>query len=194
MPQLVEAGAHHLRLAAQAVRILHARAVLVRRADRAAIEQRPVGRGGLRLAAMAAHRMDARVERRVAAETASTDSAPATNAAASARSAANRPASASAVDTCVPLSSARPSFGPRLTGCRPARASASRAGMTRPSTSPRLRRSGRPKDARAARGRRKPRPIPSTGCTARRRHWRARPALRSRSSGCRNSRAQATPT
>ena len=51
---------------------------------------------------------------------ASTDSAPATNAAASARSAANRPASASAVDTCVPLSSARPSFGPSVTGCRPA--------------------------------------------------------------------------
>ena len=36
--------------------------------------------------------------------------------------AANRPASASAVDTCVPLRSARPSFGPSVTGARPARA------------------------------------------------------------------------
>ncbi len=65
---LVEARAHHLRLAAQAVRILHARAVLVRRADRAAGEQRAVDRGRVRLTAMAAHRVDARVERRVAAE------------------------------------------------------------------------------------------------------------------------------
>ncbi len=65
---------------------------------------------------------------------ASTESAPATKAAAIARSAANRPASASAVDTCVPLSSARPSFGPSATGCSPARASASRAGRMRPST------------------------------------------------------------
>ena len=39
MAHLVEAGAHHLRLAAQAVGILHARAILVRRADRAAVEQ-----------------------------------------------------------------------------------------------------------------------------------------------------------
>ena len=42
---------------------------------------------------------------------ASIASAPATNAAAIARCAANKPASASAVDTCVPLSSASPSLG-----------------------------------------------------------------------------------
>ena len=61
---------------------------------------------------------------------ASTDSAPATNAAAIARSAANNPASASAVDTCVPLSSASPSFGPEhRPAASPRCASASRAGI-----------------------------------------------------------------
>jgi hypothetical protein len=47
---------------------------------------------------------------------ASTVIAPATIAAANARSAANSPTSASAVDTCVPFNSARPSFGPSTTG------------------------------------------------------------------------------
>src|SRR5207249_3563841 len=43
MTQLVEACAHHLRLAAQAVRVLHARIVLqVRAANLAAIQQREV--------------------------------------------------------------------------------------------------------------------------------------------------------
>ncbi len=59
-------------------------------------------------------------------------SEPATKAAAIARSAAKRPASASAVETCVPLSSASPSLGPSTTGCSPASPSASRAATTRP--------------------------------------------------------------
>ena len=68
MPQLVEAGAHHLWLTAQAVRILDARAILVRLADFALDEQRSVDRSRIRLAAVAAHRVDASVERRIAAE------------------------------------------------------------------------------------------------------------------------------
>ena len=68
MAHLVEARAHHLRLAAQAVGILHARTVLVRRANRAPRKQIAIDSGDLRLPAMAAHRLDPRVERRVAAE------------------------------------------------------------------------------------------------------------------------------
>ncbi len=64
---------------------------------------------------------------------ASTVSAPATKAAAIARSAANRPTKASAVDTWVPFRSASPSFGPSTTGARPAAFNASRPGIVRPS-------------------------------------------------------------
>jgi hypothetical protein len=68
MPHLVEAGAHHLRLAAQAVRVLHAVVVFqVRAADGAAFQQRAVGRGAIDLPRLAAHGVDARVERAVAA-------------------------------------------------------------------------------------------------------------------------------
>ena len=56
---------------------------------------------------------------------ASTDSAPATQAAANTFSAWNRAPSASAVETCVPLRSARPSFGCSASGSSPARRSAS---------------------------------------------------------------------
>ncbi len=56
MPHLVDARAHHLRLAAQAVRVLHAVAVDVRRADVALREQVAVERRGVALAAMTAHR------------------------------------------------------------------------------------------------------------------------------------------
>ena len=68
MPPLVETGTHHLRLATQAVRVLHAIAVDVRRADRAACQQVAIDPRGVDLSAMAAHRMNARIERRVAAE------------------------------------------------------------------------------------------------------------------------------
>ena len=68
VPPLVEAGPHDLRLASQAVRILHAAAVKVRRADRASGEQVPVDSRGVDLSTMPAHRMNARVERRVAAQ------------------------------------------------------------------------------------------------------------------------------
>ena len=68
LAQQVEHGAHHLRLAAQAVRVLHALvADQMRRADRAAGHQRAQRGGRLDLAAMAAQRVDARIERRVGA-------------------------------------------------------------------------------------------------------------------------------
>ena len=65
---------------------------------------------------------------------ASSDSEPATIAASSRRSAMNRPCSASAVDTWVPLISARPSFAASTTGAMPAAASASVASTSLPST------------------------------------------------------------
>ena len=68
MAQLVEAGAHHLRLAAQAVRVLHPVVALeVRAADRAALEQRAVVARDVDLPRLAAQRVDARIERAVAA-------------------------------------------------------------------------------------------------------------------------------
>jgi len=85
---------------------------------------------------------------------ASTVSAPATNAAASARSAANSPDSRSAVDTCVPLSRASPSFGASSTGVRPAAASAAAPGSTRLPT--RASPSPISTDARCASGARSP--------------------------------------
>ena len=61
----IEHGAHHLRLAAQAIGVLHAIVVdEVRRADRASCISAQ-GRGDVDLAAMAAQRLDARIERRV---------------------------------------------------------------------------------------------------------------------------------
>ena len=68
MAHLVEARPHHLRLAAQAVRVLHAVAIGMRCADGAAAQQLAIDARRVDLAAMAAHRLDARIERRVAAE------------------------------------------------------------------------------------------------------------------------------
>ncbi len=65
---------------------------------------------------------------------ASTDMAPATTAAANRSSAPNSPASASAVDTCVPLIKARPSLARSLRGSRPAAVKPSAAGNTLPRT------------------------------------------------------------
>ena len=65
---LIEARADDLRLAAQAVRILHAVVALEMRApDRAAGEQRAVVARDVDLARLAAQRVDARIERAVAA-------------------------------------------------------------------------------------------------------------------------------
>ena len=102
---------------------------------------------------------------------ASVDSAPVTSAAWNTRSIANRPASASAVENCVPLSSARPSFGPSTSGASPARASAvvGRHALAA-EHAPRRRRASRPSYARAARDRPRRRPSPgpaSPGCTSR---------------------------
>ena len=62
--------------------------------------------------------------------TASVVSAPVTRAAWKMRSASNRPARASAVETCVPLSKARPSLAPSASGSRPARCRACAAGIS----------------------------------------------------------------
>ena len=68
LAQQIERRAHHLRLAAQAIGVLHARiAGEMRGADGAAGHQRAQRRGAFDLAAMAAQRMDARIERRVRA-------------------------------------------------------------------------------------------------------------------------------
>ena len=68
LAQEVEAGAHHLRLAAQAIRVLDAVVVgEMRGADGAAAHQVAKRRRDLDLAAVAAQRLDARVERPVRA-------------------------------------------------------------------------------------------------------------------------------
>ncbi len=77
------------------------------------------------------------------------------------------PASASAVETCVPLSSARPSFGPKLErldagGLERLRGAPASSPCTRTRA---LADQRRATGARAARGRRKRRPSPSTGCS-----------------------------
>ena len=62
----VEARAHHLRLTAQRIRILDARAIPMRRHDAAAFEQFAIRGGDVDLALMAADGVDARIERNVA--------------------------------------------------------------------------------------------------------------------------------
>ena len=140
-PDRVEAGAHHLRLAAQANRG-PGRASPIRGAS--ARMPLPSSSGGS--ASPRRSGRDDRARHGCAGRTAcplpraaSSDSAPATIAAAkSVARPRTSPASASAVETCVPLISARPSFGPSSIGARPARARPSAPGIRRPSwtTSP----------------------------------------------------------
>ncbi len=66
--QLVECRAHHLRLAAQGIGILHPVAIDVAGAQGAAFHQRQQGARCLDLPQLAAHRMDAWIERRIAAQ------------------------------------------------------------------------------------------------------------------------------
>ena len=66
---------------------------------------------------------------------ASVESAEVTSADCAAFQAPNRPASAQAVENCVPLISARPSFGPSAIGVSPAWASASAPGRVAPAKS-----------------------------------------------------------
>lgn len=69
MADLCQTGSHHLGLAAQGIRILHLLAVVVGHADLAAIHQQvAIAGGGVDLAALAAHLMDAGIERPAAAE------------------------------------------------------------------------------------------------------------------------------
>ena len=109
---------------------------------------------------------------------ASTDRAPATSPDASTRSAMNRVSSAIAVETWVPLISARPSFGPSTSGSSPSRASASPAGSRSPPS--RIAPSPISAAARWASGARSPTlpPTPARGSPARRRHRARRAAAR----------------
>ena len=66
---LIETRAHHLRLATQTVRVLHARTIDVRSADRASRQQLAINARRVDLPPMTAHILNPRVERRVAAET-----------------------------------------------------------------------------------------------------------------------------
>ena len=94
---------------------------------------------------------------------ASVDIAPATSAACNSRSASISPASARAVETCVPFSSARPSFGP----APPAQADGGqgRGAAAAPAAGQRFALADQPPatDGRAARGRRRRRPSPGPG-------------------------------
>ena len=67
MAQVVEAGPHHLRLAADRVGVLHPVAVEVRGADLAAAHQVPEHAGDRDLALVAADLVDAWIERDIAA-------------------------------------------------------------------------------------------------------------------------------
>ena len=132
----------HLRRAALRVGVLHPPAVGVRRVDGASGQQprrcwRPRRPGP-----------DAAAPRESAPRTAGStlaarrSTARATTSAARASRSAWRSASAStAIDACVPLMSASPSFGPSRTGCQPGASSASAPGTRgRSRSTPRLRR------------------------------------------------------
>ena len=67
MPQHIEAGADHLRLTSNGIRILHPPAFEVRRSNIAALHQFSQHAGDRNLPAVSAHALDALVERRVAA-------------------------------------------------------------------------------------------------------------------------------
>ena len=117
------------------------------------------------LARLAAHRLDARVERRVAAlGGVDRQRAGDQRRGEHVLRARTGPSSASAVETCVPLSSARPSLAASVSGARPARRSAFAAGMhARRRRALRRRRSARGSGARAARDRPRRRPSPAHG-------------------------------
>ncbi len=136
LTQEIEASAHHLRLAAQAIGVLHAVvAGEMRRADRAALQQRAQRRGDFDLAGDGGAGRECAESNGVSEPRApSVDSAPVTSAERNSVSASNRPASALAVENWVPLSSARPSFGLSSIGASPTSASASAAGATRSPT------------------------------------------------------------
>ena len=158
-------------------------------------EQVAVERRGIALAAMTAHVLDARDRTACRCRGTRRPSSRRRRTPRPARAPrANSPASASAVDTCVPLSSASPSFGSSSSGSRPAAASASRARQRRAGRrAPRPRRSAPTRDARAAPGRPTRRPTPAPGCTARcRRSRRPRSALDDFPAHARVSAARAT--
>ncbi len=69
LTDLGQAGPHHLGLAAQRVGILHLLAIVVGHADLAAIHQQlAIAGGGIDLAELAAHLMDAGIERTTTAQ------------------------------------------------------------------------------------------------------------------------------
>ena len=117
--QQVERGAHHLRLAAEAVRVLDPAAADVAGEDFAAVEQAGDGGGDADLAGLAAQFGDARIERlgatlqRIDRQRAGGD-----------RGGEHALAAKQSVErerelACVPLISARPSLGPSCSGSMP---------------------------------------------------------------------------
>ena len=163
-------GAHHLRLAAQAnrgpARVVAIRCLVAGFSALPASSARNSA-GHVDLAGLAAQRMDARVERAMAAlrrldaQRAGDDAPPR-----KARAVANRPASASAVETCVPLIIASPSLAASGSAqARPGRGPAARAASRRRRGTVADARAARRTDARAARGRRTRRPSPCDGIT-----------------------------
>ncbi len=116
----------HLRRTAQRVGVLHLAAVGVRRVDGAV---RPAaGRGWRRTRPGPACGRAAWIRASkgtVDPRSASIDIAAAMSAARASRHASTRASARTAVDACVPLMSASPSFGPSATGLSPARCSAS---------------------------------------------------------------------
>ena len=130
----VERGAHHLRLAAEAVGVLDLAAASHGCEDLAAVEQPGSRRrrGSVRAGRAA---RETRGSNGFAAALERIDrQRSAAIAAANTRSPENNASSASAVYICVPLISARPSLGPSWSGSMPSRR-APRGGMTSPATS-----------------------------------------------------------
>ena len=132
--QHVQARAVHLRLAADAIRVLHAVvAHAVALADGRAFQQPPQRRRRVDLALVAAQGMDFRPERRgrthggIGRERAGDRAPPAWP-----DGRGTSPASASAVETWVPLMSASPSLAANTSGSSPACASAARPARRSP--------------------------------------------------------------
>ena len=129
----VQARAHHLRLAAEGIGILHARAIEMRGANGAARDQVAILARDRNLARLSANLLNARIEGRVAALQRIDRHGAGDHRGGEQSSAPKSPASASAVETCVPLISARPSLACNLMGCNPALRSPSAAGTLAPS-------------------------------------------------------------
>ena len=159
----VERRAHHLRLAAEAVGVLHPVAIVVAVAD-GAPPSRPRSTAATSICPGWPRAAWMRASKGTSLPfSASVDSAPATSAAPKMRSAVNRTSSAIAVETWVPLISASPSFGPSASGSSPSPPAPRRRADARRRARSRPRRSAPRSYGRAARGRPRRRPSPGSG-------------------------------